>query len=179
MKTRVIERARRLELVAMRHGPAEARDPARWPRDDRRPLTAKGADQTRRAAQGIATLVPEVALVATSAAVRARRTAEILRAVYPAPPALEVWEELGAGRLAGPVLDRLAADAPTGATVVVVGHDPTLAELAGLALAGEGIPIVEFSKAGAALFEFPRAVRPGAARLRWALTRRQLSAVRG
>lgn len=168
----------RLRVVLFRHGPAELRDPARWPRDEQRPLSAKGIVQTRRAARGLVRAAGPVDLVATSAAVRARMTTEALAGALGTRVATEVWEELAVGRLAGAILERLHALPRARRSVVLVGHEPALAELAGLALVGDGVPIVKLAKAGAVLVEFPSAVAPGAARLRWALTRKQLVALR-
>jgi phosphohistidine phosphatase len=167
-----------LRLVVFRHGPAEVRNPARWTRDDRRPLTAKGVSQTRRAARGLAHELGGVGLIASSSAVRAKDTAELLRAALSEPAEVEYWPELAPGRLAASVLDRIAEHADARETVVVVGHEPALAELVGIALTGESAPIVRLGKAGAVLVEFPASVRPGAGRLRWALTRKQLAARR-
>ncbi len=168
----------RLTLVVWRHGPAEIRDPARWPRDERRPLTARGLDQTRRAARGLARLVPDPDVLATSSALRAKQTAEALRTAYAEPPPIEVWTELAIGALAAPILDRVAELPRARRTVVVVGHAPALAELVGVGLVGESVPVVRLGKAGAVRIDFPASVRPGAGLLKWALPRKLLSAQR-
>ena len=170
---------RNLRIVVVRHGPAEDRNPVRWPDDDRRPLTPKGAQQTRRAAKGLARLVPPADRIATSAAARALATAQLVHDSLGEAPRMEEWDELGAGRLAGPIFDRLRRTARTGQEIVLVGHDPTLAEFVGMALAGDGVPVVHLAKGGAACLEFPASVGPGAGRLVWLLTRRQLADVRG
>ncbi len=164
--------------MVFRHGPAEVRDPARWPRDDRRPLSEEGRVETRRAAQGLVRHLDGVGLLATSGALRARQTAELLREALEEPPPIEVWEELSLGRLAGPLLDRVGRLPRSRRTVALIGHEPALSEFVGLALTGEGVPVVHLSKAGAVLIEFPSSVRPGAGRLLWALTRKQLIASR-
>jgi phosphohistidine phosphatase SixA len=127
----------------------------------------------------VARLVAPVGRIATSPADRALATAELLHEVLEADAQPEVWEELASGRLAAPIFERLRVSSETGETVVLVGHDPTLVEFVGLALAGEGIALVRLGKAGAALLEFPASLGPGAGRLLWLLTRKQLSAVRG
>ncbi len=168
-----------VHILVLRHGPAEVRDPSRWPDDDRRPLSEKGRAQTRRSVRGVARLLHSLDRIATSPADRALATAEILRDA--AAPALEVdqWSELASGRLAAPIFERLGRTGRSGETVALVGHDPTLTEFVGLALTGEGVTLVRLGKGGAALLEFPAAVGPGAARLLWLLTRKQLSDVRG
>jgi phosphohistidine phosphatase len=171
----VTEPARAPRVVVVRHGPAELRDPRRWADDGLRPLTRKGVAQTQRMAAGLATLVGPVTCLASSPAARARRTAELLAAALPRSPRPTLWPELDAGALAGPIFARLRGAVGPDATVVIVGHEPTLAEFVGLALTGDGVPIVRLTKGGAACLEFPRTVRPAAARLRWLLTRKQLA----
>jgi phosphohistidine phosphatase SixA len=168
-----------VRVVVLRHGPAEVRDPARWSDDERRPLTGKGALQTRRAVRGVARLVGSVDRIASSPAERALATAEILRDELSTALEVEPWEELGSGCLAAPIFERLRGSVRAGETVVLVGHDPTLTEFVGLALAGEGIGLVRLGKGGAALLEFPAALGSACGRLLWLLTRKQLSDVRG
>ncbi len=166
--------ARNVRLVVVRHGPAVARDPARWLDDSKRPLTGGGAAEMRRAARGLARTVGRVDRLATSDAVRCRATAEILRAALDRPPPLERWPELGPGGLAPPILARVARVARSGERVVLVAHDPTIGELVGLALTGEGTPFVRMSKGGAVAIDFPRGIRAGAGVLRWLATRKHL-----
>jgi phosphohistidine phosphatase len=163
-----------MRVVVVRHGPAEVRDPARWPDDSLRPLSAKGTQQTRRLARGLAGLVDSVSCLATGPAPRAYRTAEIVGDALDPPRRTVVWPELDTGNLAAPILLRLRREARTRGEFVLVGHEPTLAEFTGLALTGEGVSILRLTKGGAACLEFPSAVRPGSARLLWLLTRKQL-----
>lgn len=171
--------SRSLRVVVVRHGPAEVRDPARWPDDRRRPLSRKGTAQTRRSAAGLAGLVGRVSYLAASPAARARRTAEILAEELERAPRPALWPELDVGVLAGPIFGPLRRVAGAHRTIVLVGHEPTLAEFVGLALTGDGVAVARLSKGGAACLEFPSAVRPGAAVLLWLLSRKQLASVRG
>jgi len=168
-----------IRVIAVRHGPAEVRDPARWPDDDLRPLTHKGETETRRAARGLAHVVGTADRLATSSADRAVRTAELIREQLDRAPAPETWKELAPGNLATPIFDRIRRSARPSETVVLVGHEPTLAEFVGEALTGEGLSIVHLTKGGAVCLEFSTSVRPGAGRLVWLFTRKQLSADRG
>ena len=169
---------RRVRVVLVRHGPAEDRDPRKWPDDDRRPLTPKGRRETKAASDGVARLAGPVDRIVTSAADRALATARILQASLDHKVHMETWEELGSGRLAQPILDRLRSSTRSGEEVVLVGHEPTLAEFVGLALSGNGQSLVHLAKGGAACLEFPAALRPAGARLLWLLTRKQLADVR-
>jgi phosphohistidine phosphatase len=170
---------RNVRVVVVRHGPAEERNPIRWPDDDSRPLTPRGRSQTRRAAKGLARIVPPADRIATSAASRALATAELVHETLGDSSRMEQWEELAAGRLAGPIFDRLRRSVRSGQEIVLVGHEPTLAEFVGMALAGDGVPLVHLAKGGAACLEFPASVGPGAGQLVWLLTRKQLAEVRG
>jgi phosphohistidine phosphatase len=168
-------RDRNVRVVVVRHGPAEERDPVRWPNDARRPLTNKGRAQTRRAARGIAHVAQPDARVVSSAAERAVATAELVRSELEKPPKLETWPELAPGNLPAPIFDRLRRSARPGQEVVLVGHEPTLAEFIGLALIGDDVSVVHLTKGGAACLEFPASLKPGSARLVWLLTRKQLA----
>jgi len=168
----------RIRVVAVRHGPAEVRDPARWPDDDLRPLTRKGEAETRRAAKGLATVVRSADHLVSSSADRALRTAHLIRQELSKAPTPETWEELAPGNLATPIFDRLRRSARPRQTVVLVGHEPTLAEFVGAAITGEGLSVVRLTKGGAVCLEFTNSIRPGAGRLVWLLTRKQLAAER-
>jgi phosphohistidine phosphatase len=168
---------RSVRVIVVRHGPAALRDPKRWPDDSLRPLTPKGAEQTRSAVKGLARLLGPRTRLASSPAVRCRVTAEYLRGAIDPAPRLDFWEELGPGLLAPPIFDRLGAAARSREQIVIVGHEPTLAEFVGLALVGEGTPFARLGKPSAVCLEFPAALRPGAARLRWLLTRKQLTRI--
>jgi phosphohistidine phosphatase SixA len=164
-----------VRVLVVRHGPAETRDPRRWPNDALRPLSAKGLVQTRRVARRLGRMCGTVAHVASSSAVRARRTAELVGAALEPPRRVELWPELESDRSASPIFARLTRTVRSNQQMILVGHEPTLAEFVGIALTGEGVAITHLSKGGAAALEFPSTVRPGAARLLWLLTRKQLA----
>lgn len=167
--------AKGVRVVVVRHGPAEPRDAARWPNDDRRPLTRKGKVQTRRAAHGLAHLASPVARLVSSAADRAFETAELVAGALPRRPDLETWPELGPGNFPEPLFARLRRAARPGQEVLLVGHEPTLAEFLGMALPPRDPQELHLTKGGAACLEFPTGVRPGAGRLLWLYTRKELA----
>jgi phosphohistidine phosphatase SixA len=167
--------SRSVRVIVVRHGPAALRDPARWPDDAVRPLTPKGAEQTRVATKGLVRYLGRRVRLATSPAVRCRVTAEFLRTHLDPAPRLDFWEELAPGALAPPIFERIGAAGRSGQEIVIVGHEPTLAEFVGLALTGEGTPFARLGKPSAACLEFPASVRPGGGRLRWLLTRKQMA----
>jgi len=137
-----------LELLLVRHAVARERDRARWPDDERRPLSPGGARRMRRAAKGLARLVAPPELLFTSTLVRARQTAAILResASWPAPRTLA---GLAPGRDPRELLARLAA--LEAARVAIVGHEPGLGRLLAHCLYGPASPArMELRKGAAA-----------------------------
>jgi len=160
-------------LYLVRHGPAAVRDPRRWHDDRGRPLSPDGARTTRAAARAFAREAGTITHIATSPARRAIRTAEIWAKELAGPLTIETWPELDMDQPADGVLRRVALTWSECEGGVLVGHAPGLAELVGLCLAGESIPVAHLTKAGACAIEFPRRIAPGAGRLDWLLTRKQ------
>ncbi|MCI4366834.1 MAG: histidine phosphatase family protein [Thermoplasmata archaeon] len=164
----------------LRHAPAEHRDPGRWPNDDARPLRRSGRPEFARAARGLSTLLKSRCVAASSPLVRARQTAEILGTWYRPARSPELWKELRPESPASTALDRVArAIPPAGGAVLVVGHEPLLSRLIGLAVCGEGVPVIQCSKGGAIAVDFDAAVVPGGGEIAWALTRSQLGRLSG
>jgi phosphohistidine phosphatase len=163
-----------IDLYLFRHGPAQSRDPLQWPVDDDRPLSPEGAKQTTRAAKGLVRLDFSISQVISSPAQRARQTAEIVREALGDQKPLELWEELAPDSPSAPVLARVSRRGKRADRVLLVGHEPMMSELVGLALTGEAVSFVHFARAGAAGLSFARSVAPGAGELSWLLTRRQL-----
>ena len=107
------------------------------------------------------------------------RTAELIHRELQKTPDPETWEELAPGNLSTPIFDRIRRSVRAHETLLIVGHEPTLAEFVGEALTGEGLSVVRLTKGGAVCLEFSNSVKPGAGRLVWLLTRKQLAAERG
>lgn len=107
-----------MELILWRHAEAEDGMP-----DAERKLTAKGEKQAAKMAAWLKQHLPGEARVLVSPTVRTRQTAAALT------PAGKVTKEIGPGASVAMVLG--AAGWPDGhETVVVVGHQPTLGEVA-------------------------------------------------
>ena len=165
-----------MRIVLFRHGPAETRDPARWPDDSARPLTPHGVEVTRRAARGVARMEPGIARVVSSPATRALDTASILSSSLDLGDAPELLPSLAPEGAWRGVLDWLA-DQPADAVVALVGHQPGLDQLAGGLLRTEADGALELKKAGACSItcEVPE---PGRGQLRWWLRPAALRAVK-
>jgi phosphohistidine phosphatase len=162
-----------VNLLIIRHGPAG--DPEAWQaegKDDRvRPLTPKGKKEMRRAAGGLARVVPELDVLATSPLTRAAQTAEIVAREYGCQ--VETVEELTADHQPQDLLPWLQQHQDR-ETVAVVGHEPHLGLLAGYLLTGKSVSFVDLKKGGACLIQVADTVKPGSGTLEWLLTDRDL-----
>lgn len=155
-----------MELILVRHGPAEDRDVfARTGRPDReRPLTANGRIRTRRAAAGLTTLCTEAPRIYTSPFVRARETAEIIA------EACQVTVTRSLAALApGGRRDRVLRSVGLTGTTILVGHEPDMGQLLAWLICGHPEPFHQFKKAGMAAVRCPEGPGQGGATLHWAL----------
>jgi phosphohistidine phosphatase SixA len=110
-----------MEVYLVRHAIAHGRSRAQWPNDALRPLTAAGKQRFRKAARGLARLLPKSALLLTSPFVRARDTALILARVAKLRSPVEA-PELASGKPAREAFELLSSRKK--AAVVLVGHEP-------------------------------------------------------
>lgn len=161
-------------LYLLRHGIAQERRSGLSDAD--RSLTAQGSDKTRRAALGLAWLLakqpqtrPQVILA--SPKLRAMQTAKLVGQV------LEVKVEALADLSNAPA-PKLAKRLTqlSHASVMVVGHEPTLTQVMALLMTGHLIPeSVELKKCGCACLELASPAHrsssesAGLARLHWLL----------
>ena len=114
-----------MDLILWRHADAEDGITP----DGERKLTAKGIKQAARMAKWLRPRLPDDAVVLASPAKRAQQTARALT------PDFKVVEEIGTSASAEDVL-RACGWPKAGRTLVVVGHQPTLGEVAAWLLTG-------------------------------------------
>ena len=159
-----------MELLLVRHAIAEARDGRRWPDDRDRPLTEHGEARMRAAAKGLGRVVTDVDLLFSSPLARAWRTAEILHEQigWPAPAP---WSQLEPDRSPAQTVLGLGPHANAG-RVVLVGHEPSLSDVASYLLVGSGRRDldIEMKKGGVACLGVDGVPGPGTAWLRWLAT---------
>jgi phosphohistidine phosphatase len=160
-----------VNVLVIRHGPAG--NPEAWKaegRDDRlRPLSPDGKKDMREAAHGLATLQPQVNVVASSPLVRAVQTAEIVASEYDCE--VVTVDALTPDEDPAKTLEWLREQAAE--TVALVGHEPQLSTLISYMLAGKRTAFIELKKGGACLLE-AASISPGSSILKWLLTRREL-----
>lgn len=132
-----------MQLILFRHGIAE--DLVEGGSDATRALTPEGMRKTQAAAEGLAALIDAPGAILTSPKVRALQTAAILGRVFKVEPREEPV-------LADGTVDEVVATLATRdeATLVVVGHEPTLSRVAARLSTGRaGSDFVTLKKAGA------------------------------
>lgn len=118
-----------MELILWRHADAEEGEP-----DLARKLTGKGKRQAKRMARWLHGYLPKDVRVISSPASRTRQTADALHLHY------EIADEIAPGCTPQQMLK--AAGWPAGdATIVLVGHNPAISELASLLLASKPFPM--------------------------------------
>jgi phosphohistidine phosphatase len=164
-----------MELLIVRHAIACERNARRWPDDGERPLSARGTSRGRRAAAGLKVIAPPPARVLVSPLRRAQQTAAILAERAGWPAAVECRQLLpGATPEALLALLTRLPDK----RIALVGHEPGLGRLLEVCLGGSTHGrAYALKKLGAALLEFPGAVRAGGGRLIWLAPPRMLRAL--
>ena len=164
-----------MECILFRHGIAV--EPQEWDgQEPRRPLTPKGAEKVREAAEGLVRLDIRPTHIVSSPFLRTGQTAEILREVLRLPSAMIRWNELLSDAPPRLLFERLAK-LPEDACVICVGHEPHLSAAAGLMIAGGPVAGLVFKKGGACCVRFETTVKPGEGQLRWWLMPMQLRAL--
>jgi phosphohistidine phosphatase len=137
-----------MDLILWRHAEAEPGEP-----DLGRRLTAKGIQQAERMAEWLERHLPATTRVLASPADRAQQTALALKRKFRVVP------DLAPGASPAAVLG--AAGWPDAREpVLIVGHQPTLGEIAALLIAGEEAP---WSVRKGAVWWLSHRVRSGAA----------------
>lgn len=163
-----------MELILLRHGPAGGA--SEWAKtgrpDDERPLTKDGRRKTRAAAAGLAQVLKNADVVATSPWTRAAQTAVL------AAKALDARVKECPALVPGRPFEELAAwlKAKGRERAVLVGHEPHLSRFASWLMTGSERPILSLKKSQAVLLELG-VPAPGRATLVWSLTPKQLRAL--
>jgi phosphohistidine phosphatase len=165
-----------MNVLVIRHGVAEDRkDFAKRTKgadDGLRPLTKDGRRKMRTVARGLVTLVPSVDVLAASGLKRAQQTAAIVAPHYPKAKNVRL-AELSPKKPVRQLLHWLQGQDPK-STIAVVGHEPHLGVFVSWALTGLQESFVELKKGAACMLRFDGDLKPGRAKLIWALKPGQL-----
>jgi phosphohistidine phosphatase len=162
-------------IYVMRHGDAE--ETSATGADADRQLTSAGKKKVIEIARGLKRLDVRPDVVLSSSLPRAMETATLAAEVL--DKALEVGSlaSLGPGYDAASTLEGLESYRGV-ASVMLVGHQPHLGELASLLMSGsDSVSPLPFKKGGVACFEVDSLPPEGAGMLCWFMTPKQLRAL--
>jgi phosphohistidine phosphatase len=146
-----------VKLLIVRHATAVERGTPGVP-DDKRRLTPEGRKRFRRAARGLARLLPRPDALLTSPLPRARETAEIAARAW-GRVAVKTIEALRDGDTAA--LEAALGSRGDDALMAIVGHEPYLSSLLARLLDSRRSDRLPFGKGGAALVEVPGPLTDG------------------
>jgi phosphohistidine phosphatase len=163
-----------MKVFLLRHAIAVPRGAGRARTDRRRPLTPKGRRRLRQVIQAMARLGLQFDLIVSSPFVRARQTAELVVSELPSSAPLELSDTLAVGRHPRQVLDLLAKRRPAPASVLLVGHEPLLSQVASVLLCGDLGLRLQLKKAGLCKLRVSSLAGGQRATLEWLLTPKQL-----
>jgi phosphohistidine phosphatase len=161
-------------VYIMRHGIAEV-DSGSGEDADRR-LTPEGRRKVVEVARGLKSLAVKPAAIFSSPLPRALETATLAASVLDADLDVETMLALGPGYDAQTTINSMPAQ--RGESVMLVGHQPHLGELASCLLTGsQSLVPLPFKKGGVAAIEVAALPPRSAGVLRWFLTPKQLRAL--
>lgn len=148
-----------MRVVLMRHAEAGDADPVRWPDDRDRPLTEEGRREHAQVGAALRRMGVGFDRILTSPLVRARETADITARAYGGAPEPEATELLG--DRAEPARIVAALSGFDAASLLCVGHEPTLSRLVAVLIGRDGSARAEMRKSGVAVIDFAGPVGAG------------------
>jgi phosphohistidine phosphatase len=137
-----------MELYILRHAIAVARGTEGARQDSDRPLTDKGASKLRRVVRGMNALGLSFDLILTSPYLRARQTAEIVAQAMDAEEKLERSRHLAPDGDPRALIAEIASRSAASASILVVGHEPSLSQLISVLVSGDERTLLTMKKAG-------------------------------
>ena len=157
-----------MKLYIVRHGAAVAHGTPGVP-EEARPLTEEGVRKMKEAAEGYRALgiVPE--LILTSPLPRALQTAGLLRGEFGARVRLETCDSLRPGG-DRPTLYRTLGEHSSRGAVMLVGHQPSLGEIAAAIAFGDESCAIPLRKGGGCGLELTTLSPRPEGTLEWVLT---------
>jgi len=137
--------------------------------EDGRPLTDKGIRKIREVARGLRTINVEPELILTSPLPRARETAAVLAEVLSGPVPVIVTEALSP-MCSRPELYRELKAQRKLESLMIVGHQPSLGEIAAEIAWGSAGNYIELKKGGACALELVKLDPVPSGTMLWLLT---------
>ncbi|MGZ3743864.1 MAG: phosphohistidine phosphatase SixA [Pseudobdellovibrionaceae bacterium] len=167
-----------MELILMRHGPAEDREEfaKKNPEDSLRPLTVKGRRRTQKSAKQLRDWCEEIDLIVSSPFTRARQTADLVSEIFNKTAVMESAELVPSSQ--PQTFKRwLRSHGEDYKRILAVGHEPQLSLLASFLMADQLEPLLEIKKSGVLCLKIEsfKDIAPGTAKLLWLVQPRQMS----
>ena len=164
-----------MNLYLLRHGLAVEPGTPGYAKDADRPLTPKGERKLIKIASAMKALELQFDRVLFSPYVRARGTAVIIAKELGLEKKLEKCDALTPGGSLREVIETLKRLSPPRENVMLVGHEPSMSELAALLISGETNVSITMKKGGLCMLT-AETLRPGrCASLEWLLTPKQMA----
>ena len=157
-----------MKLFLLRHGIAVEPGTPGFTRDSERPLTPEGRRKTRSIARALAGLEVTPDVILTSPCVRAHQTAEIVATRLRLKKSLQICEHLACGGDAKRLIAEINRRHGKAASVMLVGHEPDLSQLASLLISGQSNGAqIELKKGGLVVLELDDLRASRCAVLQW------------
>jgi len=163
-----------MNLYLLRHAIAVERGTPGYEVDSTRPLTPDGARKMHSIAEGMVRLKIDPDIIISSPYLRARQTADIVAEAFHLRRSVELHDALSPGGDPARLLGDLGQLAANRKSVLLVGHEPDLSELASTLIAGSLDVSLDLRKGGLCLLAAPSLHYGQCATLKWLLTPRQL-----
>jgi phosphohistidine phosphatase len=162
------------ELYLMRHGIAADRDNLGTSDDASRPLTPEGKLKLRAIAKGLGRLKVEWDWVVTSPLKRAVETGAIVIEELGATAARDTCEALAPADGSAHKVVSFLSQHPERSSVLLVGHEPSISQLASELVGASHSANFAFKKGGCCMITFDGLPSKSPGRLAWWLTPRLL-----
>jgi phosphohistidine phosphatase len=166
-----------MNLYLLRHGIAVEPGTPGYTKDADRPLTPKGERKLLKIADAMKALELQFDRVLFSPYVRARGTAVIIAKELGLEKILQKCDALTPSGSLREVIDTVNHLKPAAENVLLVGHEPSMSELAALLISGETTVSITMRKGGLCKLT-AEILRPGrCASLEWLLTPKQMTLI--
>lgn len=165
-----------MDVILIRHADAGDRNPAAYPDDDRRGVTAGGERKMGAAVRAMKAMGIRFDHLLTSPLTRAIQTAAIVRDTYELNEPAQVSDTLGHGCSPTGVVQLLSRFGPAD-TIALVGHEPALSDVAAAMISPSGDVRIALRKGGCIGIGFDGTARLGTGTLQFLLKAGQLKQV--
>jgi phosphohistidine phosphatase len=163
-----------MDIYILRHAIAVEPGTEGCKNDFDRPLTPEGEQKLRRIARAMRNMALSFDTVLSSPYVRARETAEIVKAALAPKMKIGLRDSLGVDGQPRELIMELKNLDPAPASLLLVGHEPYLSTLVGLLVSGSTRSFVRIKKAGLCKLTVGTVKVGRSAQLEWLLTPRQM-----